>query len=221
MIIKGALGSTRKDKLPPGSLVSKLHPSEYTEEQISTLTKKGEDNNKLHLISQMGRHGVSLFMVKMEYAYFPPRTAKNDLFEMVLLEWPEKNSLHWSIASFPIEFRAEAEKFAKECGLKFADGIPTLFGPDESIKQFPLDGKTVFTLENIPGHKTYTNDPKILKQLSDEENAACEIIFKADEERIKLDMARDGYSIEQIVRIFQKWNEGYSQYDEPPVGKKA
>ena len=214
-----SIGSTRKDKLPAGTIVSTLHPSEYTEAEISALVQKGKEENKLHLIMQMGRNGGSLFLVKMEYGYFPPRTNRNQLFEMALLEWPMKDSLRWSITSFPIEFKADAEKIAKECGLRFADGIPMLFG-DGKVQQFPLEGKTVFTVENISGHKAYTNDPKILKQLQNEEDAACETIFKNDENRIKIEMARDGYSLEQIVRIFQKWDEGYAQYDEIPVGKK-
>ena len=35
---------------------------------------------------------------------------------------------------------------AKECGLRLANGVPTIFDGD-GAHQFPLEGPTVFTLE--------------------------------------------------------------------------
>lgn len=214
------IGSTRKDKLPKDNLVSVLHPSEFTTVEIAALNKKGKDKDKLHLIMEMSRIGGGLFMVKLEYTHFPPRTEKNKLFEMALMEWPSKESLRWAIVSIPIEYKPDALKIAAECGLRFADGIPTLFGEGKA-QQFPLDGETVFTIENMAGHKGYSNNPEVIKKLREEEDLACREIIEADQVKIKAEMIEEGYSLEQIERIFKEWETSNVSYDERPVGKRG
>ena len=142
----GALGSIRKDNIPEGTKVDTLHTPGISEHGQEALVVQGKDTSKLHLIVDTSRIGASLFNVKMEYTYFAPRSGKNYLFELVLMRWPDPNTFLWAIASFPIEYRPQAEAMAKECGLRLANGVPTIFDGD-GAHQFPLEGPTVFTLE--------------------------------------------------------------------------
>jgi hypothetical protein len=203
-----ALGSLRKDKIPEGIQI--------IEQTIDAFVDQGKNTNRLHLIVDMNRLGACLFNVKMEYTYFPPRSGKNHLFEMSILTWPE-NGFMWAVSSFPIEFRPQAEALANECGLRLADGIPTAF-TDKGASRFPLDGETVFTLENIPGHQAYDNNPANFKRLKEEEDKAAGAIIDADRAKLFAEMQTKGYTAEQIKRILSHWEKGNEEYDEEPAG---
>lgn len=179
--------------------------------------KQGNDTSKLHLILDISRIGGTLFGVKMEYTYFPPRSGLNHLFEMAILKWPKDFSMMWSIMSFPIEFKPQAEAIAEECGLRLADGVPNMIGGNE-VQVFPLNGETVFTLENIRNHQIYQNDSINAKKLSDEEFAACDLIINSDREKMKQEMQDKGYTEEQFYRILKHWEGGDETYDETPAG---
>lgn len=208
----GVLGTVRADKIPEFEI--KISDSDKL--QFSKLIELGKDTSKLHLIVDMQRIGASLFNVKMEYTHFPPRSDKNKLFDMCMLKWPTKDDFLWSVASIPIEYRSIAEELAKECGLRLADGIPTIFNQDGAY-QFPLTGSTVFTLENIAGHKVYNNDPNSMKILKDQEREQVDAIISADGIKLREEMKGQGYSDEQITRIFEHWDNGNEEYDEIPI----
>jgi hypothetical protein len=209
-----AMGSIRKEKIP-GMKVDTIH----IEESNFVLAKRGEETNKLHLIVDMSRIGAGLFNVKMEYTYFAPRSGRNNLFELVLMKWPKPNALFWSICSFPIEYRPQAELVAKECGLRLADGIPTIFDSD-GAHQFPLDGPTVYTLENIFGHQAYDNDRNTYDKLKQEEHEAIDAIVNADRIKLFSEMIDQGYSPNQIDRILNHWESGDESYNEIPERHK-
>jgi hypothetical protein len=208
-----ALGTIRSENIPPEIKLKKL--SGIEEIQFSKLIELGKDTSKLHLIVDMQRIGAGLFNVKMEYTHFPPRSEKNTLFEMVMLRWPTQNDFLWAVSSFPIEYRSKAEEIAKECGLRIADGIPTVFNFD-GAHQFPLSGSTAFTLENIAGHKVYNNDLDVTKKLKKQEHDQIDEIINADRIKIYEEMKEKGYSNEQIDRILSQWDEGNEEYDETP-----
>lgn len=213
----GAIGSIRKDKIPEGTKVETLYPAGIAVRSNDALIAQGKDTSKLHLIVEMGRIGAGLFNVKMEYTHFPPRSGKNNLFEMLLMQWPDPKSFLWAISSFPIEYRPQAESIARECGLRLADGIPTIFNQD-GAHQFPLEGPTVFTLENIKGHQVYGNDAKAHDKLKSEERLAIDAIVGADRTKLVSEMTHKGYSGDQIKRIFSRWEfDGNEEYDEAPA----
>jgi hypothetical protein len=186
----------------------------------------GLDESRLHLIVDMSRVKSNLFATKMEYTYFPPRSGKNWQFEMVIIKWPMFGDdpltklfapppMLFAVMSFPIEYRPQADAFAKECGLRIADGIPTVISGGV-IEHFPLNGKTVFTLENITGHQVYKNDRTKCEQLRQKEFAEVEKIIEADRQLLRQDMRDQGYSDAQIDRILAHWNEGDEEYEEKP-----
>jgi len=209
----GAMGNIRKDKIPEGTKV--IAPG-IGERANSALAVQGKDTSKLHLIVDMGRIGAKLFNVKMEYTHFAPRSGKNNLFEFALMRWPDPQSFLWAIASFPIEYRPQAEAIAKECGLRLADGIPTIFD-HKGAHQFPLEGPTVFTLENITGHQVYGNDKNAVDRLKKEEHDAIDAIIGADRAKLHAEMKGQGYTNEQISRILNHWESGNEEYDEIPA----
>lgn len=218
------MGSMRKDSVPPDMRAKgpEKHPFGVMERENTALIALDKDTKRLHLIVDMNRIGGKLFNVKMEYTYFAPRSGKNYLYEMVLIKWPDVSvgfQFLWAIASFPIEFRPQAEALAKECGLRIANGIPTIIDAD-GAHHFPLDGGTVFTLENITGHQVYKNDPDNQKRLREEESAACDAIISADRKKLHEEMAEQGYSEEQYTRILEHWDKGDEAYDEVPAMAK-
>lgn len=213
------MASMRKDRVPEDMKRGdkpESHPFGIAERENTALIAQGKDTSKLHLIVDMNRIGARLFNTRMEYTYFAPRSGKNYLFEMVLIKWPRPDMFMWSICSFPIEYRPQAEALAKECGLRLANGIPTIFDQD-GAHHFPLDGETVFTLENVAGHKVYNNDEATKKQLQAEEDAACDAILTADRKKLFDEMLGQGYSPEQIGRILAHWDTGNEAYDEAPA----
>jgi len=211
-----------KDKAPLSSDFVPNVPDELlkfgmTQRGNDELEKQGKDTSNLHLVAMMTRVGVKLFGVKMEYTYFPPRSGKNALFQMVLMNWPNQGML-WSIFSFPIEYKPQAESIAKECGLRLADGVPHIFD-HAGAHTFPLDGETVFTLENIHNHRVYNNDNESYVKLVDEENSLIDEILQGDLNKLKKEFRDGGYSDEQIVRIISNWQDGNEEYDEIPAHK--
>lgn len=198
---------------PPGEV-----PFGLVKRSNDALIEQGKDTSNLHLILDMSRVGGNLFSVRMEYTYFAPRSGQNKYFNMVLMKWP-RNGMMWAILSFPIEYRPQAEIVAQECGLKIANGVPHVFDMD-GAHTFPLDGETVFTLENIHNHKVYDNDPETQKRLKDEEFAAVNAILSADLEKLYQEFRDKGYTDEQTKRILAHWKNGNEEYDEPPAAVK-
>jgi protein-tyrosine-phosphatase len=213
------LGSARKDKMPAGTKVDTLVAPGISSRSNDALIEQGKDTSKLHLIVDMHRIGAGLFNVYMEYTYFAPRSGKNHLFELVLMKWPDAKSFMWSICSFPIDYRPQAEAMAKECGLRLADGVPTIFD-ENGAHQFTLEGPTVFTLENINGHQVYGNNSGAYERLKKEEHQAIDAILTADKVKLHTEMREQGYTDEQIERILAHWDGGNEEYDEPPATAK-
>lgn len=212
------IGTTRKDNIPEKDR-AKASKFGIDIRHNAELIKQGKDTNSLHLIVDMSRIGASLFSVKMEYTYFAPRSGKNALFNMVLMKWPSGDfSMMWAILSFPIEFRPQAEMLAQECGLRFADGVPHVFD-NAGAHTFPLEGPTVFTLENMHNHQVYENDPATVENLKKEEFEAMDRIFKADHAKLRVELLDQGYSPAQVERIISHWSGGDEDYDEVPENK--
>ena len=214
------LATIRRDKIPAGMKVETLYTPGIEESSHKALIAQGKDSSKLHLIVDMSRIGAGLFNVKIEYTYFPPRSGRNYLYEMTLMRWPDNQYGVWAVSSFPIEFKPQAEAIAKECGLRIANGIPTIFEEGVAL-QFPMDGSTVFTLENIKGHQVYGNNSADYERLKAEEKRAIDAIIGSDRLKLAKEFLAKGYDPVQIERIISRWEHGDESYDEPPSNAKA
>ena len=135
----------------------------------SHLQNVANDPTKFSVIGDVCRPGVRLFMVRLEYIYYPPLTEANKLFDVFMVEWPRDTPFGWAVLTFPIEDREKAELLAKETGLRFANGVPTLLG--DGIQVFPMQGERVWTLENTPGHPVYQKNPEAIQKMVEEHDA--------------------------------------------------
>jgi hypothetical protein len=109
--------------------------------------------DKFGIVGHAMRPGFRKFMVRLEYEHFSPHGDNNDKFQFVLVNFMEMND--WLLIIIPAANRADAEKIAAECDLRFADGVPTCFGGEKGKEQFPIQHKDVWSAENLPGSDVY------------------------------------------------------------------
>lgn len=116
------------------------------------------------------RIGAAAFIAFLEHRYFTPVPLPRDDFELAEVFWEEMVIF---ILVIPGSYRAQAETIARELGLRFANGVPHVFsGAGE--RHFPVDVPNLFTLENIPGHFVYRNNPAERKTARDYELEAID-----------------------------------------------
>ena len=134
---------------------------------LEEVRRLGSNLGCVHLIGLLERPCVGLFAVRLEHRHYPPGTLANDLFEMRLVKWED---MVWSVVTIPTGGRPDAAAIADGVGLRFADGVPTVFAahpggptirvgglvlPETSISRFPLDSPTAWTLEQRPDSELY------------------------------------------------------------------
>lgn len=112
------------------------------------------------------RPGVHECTSMLEHKHYKPGTERNELFILRMMKWAD---FFWLIISIPIKEKMFMEEVANECGLRIANGVPTVFGPG-GIEKFPVSNERVFTLENKAGHPVYRNDPAVNKAMQESEN---------------------------------------------------
>ena len=132
-----------------------------------------------HLVHFVGmlmppRPGVMECIDSIEQKHFKPGTLRNELFLMRIIDWSD---IVWIMISIPIKDKNLAEAVSKECGLRIADGVPTVID-GKSIQTFPGNNERVFTFENEHGHPVYRNDPAVTKSILDAERATFEKTHK-------------------------------------------
>lgn len=113
------------------------------------------------------RIGVLAFITFLEYRHFPPKPF-NDDFQMALVRW---EMMEYAVVVIPRAKEDLARVILKELGLRIADGIPRCISSTGTCS-FPIDLPNVFTIENVPGHFAYKNDPALEKTAFDCENDA-------------------------------------------------
>lgn len=189
---------------------------EAEESIIKIITNQDE----LHLIGFNERLGFMLFMVRMEYEFFAPRSGRNDLFKILVCKWPE--DMNFFVISIPIGYKEQAETLAAECGLKFSDGMPCMIQSDGSYF-FPYytpdpdvtyKAPTCFSLSNVENHPVYGG--KNNEELKRLEKEAVDKIIQNDTNKLIEELVSEGYSQRQIDRLFEQWNSGNEHYDEVP-----
>jgi len=109
--------------------------------------------DRLHIVGMMipPRPGVRSFAVLLEHEHYRPGTIENDDFVVHMFTWI---NMRWIIVSVPAEDRGIVEETAGSTGVRLVDAIPVVVS-EKGWKPFPVTGKTVFTLENSPGHAIY------------------------------------------------------------------
>ena len=127
-----------------------------TDEQMQEFMR---NERFIHYVGMINppRPGVSECITLLEHKHYQPKTPRNELFIMRLIDW---NDIMWVIISIPIEEKNLMEAVADECGLRIADGIPTMISGG-GVERFPISNERIFTLENKSGHLVYRNDPVI------------------------------------------------------------
>lgn len=118
-------------------------------------------SKRVGLICQMNprRIGVLPFVVFLEHRFFPPGTDLNEQFQLVLTKF---EGMEYALIIIPRDRIQEADELAKTLGLRRADGIPHVIVIEAGAmrtKKFPFDYRTAYTMENLPGHFTYENNP--------------------------------------------------------------
>jgi len=147
------------------------------------LLEMTRDETKFFIIGMLMpiRIGVGLFGSLLEYRHYPPGTLRNDWFQLVLANWEH---MIWGIMSIPIKDKVLAERIAQECGLKLANGIPSVIdGTDpKGVKFFPVtDSERILTLEYIDSsHIGYTNDQKAIENLTTQESVLIERVYNGE-----------------------------------------
>jgi len=132
------------------------------------------DPRNIHYLGMIvpPRPGVRLFCTRLEYKHYIPGTVRNELFKIALINWED---IIWMLISIPKGDAPLAGKIAEECGLRFADGVPTIIA-SEGIVQFPVNESNLFTLENIPGHRIYGKSRVRFLDIIKEETRQVELI---------------------------------------------
>ena len=119
----------------------------YKPNNIGDLIEEGF----LYITAMALRPGALRFYHELEHTFFPPRSPLNMEFSAFHMLWQD---MYWIGCRIPIQKRDCAEIIARKTGMHIADGIPTIV-TGGSFAKFPLDGPTVFTLENAKGSKVY------------------------------------------------------------------
>ena len=143
------------------------------------------DHTKVGLLCLLSprRIGVLSFIVFLEHRHFLPGTPENEHFGVVLMLW---EGMRFAVVIIHKRHLPVADELARTLGLRRANGVPTLIaekalltalgttrpGDRRDEKRFPLDLPNVFTMENVPGHFAYANDPATAKTAYDFEDEA-------------------------------------------------
>lgn len=153
--------------------------SETGNEHFRTEDKKDidkffDDQKYIHYIGMISppRPGVALCLTELEHTHYPPGSPKNDNFLLRILKWSE---MVWVVVSIPISDKHLMEEVASKCGLRIANGVPTILS-SSGDEQFPVNNERVFTLENKSGHPAYHNDPQVDKTIKEAELSEIEKI---------------------------------------------
>tara|TARA_B100000614_G_scaffold262909_1_gene300458 strand:- start:47558 stop:48061 length:504 start_codon:yes stop_codon:yes gene_type:complete len=146
-------------------------PVQFQPTTLAEITEFCNSENRFNIIVMANRPCVNWFCMKLEYENFVPGTPDNDEFQFFQIKWEE---MTWFVISIPADKREVAEQVAAETGMRIADGIPTMLGPD-GPSRFPIDGSNTFSIENAPDSKIYQG-PEGREQAQKRADAACEAI---------------------------------------------
>jgi hypothetical protein len=145
---------------------------EFSYETEDEFCHFASDNRLTHFVCMAMRPGFEELSAKLEHTHYKPLTVRNNLMHMRALLW---NDIVWFVVSIPTEEKHLLEEVAGSCGMRVANGVPTMFGHGCRM-QFPINGNNVFALENVAGHPIYQNDDRINSALRETEVQSAEKI---------------------------------------------
>jgi hypothetical protein len=120
-------------------------------------------------------------MTFLEYGYFVPDTPANAEFDVFQVPFAQ---LFFFLVVIPKAKSGPAEQLMRKLGLRCADGVPLVID-GQSRHLFPLNLPNIFTLEPIPGHFLYANDPAQELVACAAEDRACEKVIAEHLEKFK------------------------------------
>lgn len=156
-------------------MVNKTQP--ITDEEFLRIVQNPEYVYFLGMV-QPRRPGILLFTVKLEYLHFPPDTERNQLFQLIMVDWEE---MKWAAIGIPRREKAIAEKVAKSAGVRIANGVPVLINRQllvtsrtridgvEAEYLAPPETPNLFALENVKSHPIYAGSHEVMIAAEDEE----------------------------------------------------
>lgn len=148
----------------------------FKEESKEEMENFFKDPEYIHFIGMIypRRPGVMLCTIRMEHEHYKPGTDSNKNFHIRMINW---ENTEWMIVSIPKKDCGLMKKMAKECGLRIADGVPTIIGGDtKQITQFPINNKNVFTFENASDSGVYSGKYDVILE---EENIQIKKILNS------------------------------------------
>lgn len=191
-----------------------------------------KDSSKLHFIGTMipSRFGVHLFATLLEYTFFKPNTEMNKLYELHLIKWgTDKFDIIWSVVSVPQEYKVHTDVCLDKSYLKAVRAVPSiietpiggttvpvtvavskpellkthpLFMNAISIKTWPYDGPTVFTMEHDNSENLAYKNSKTHNMLLDIESQICRKIHESTDGMVDPDIIKR--ETDEINRILKR-----------------
>ena len=141
------------------------------------------DPGWIHVMGELDppRLGIREALTWLERRHYPPRTERNDLFQMHVLSWLR---IRWVIASIPLMERSLIELAAEQSGLRLLPGVPVR--PSSSgLHRFPFGGATFFTLVTGPGHPSFRLQPDAHRALASQERETLrQIVDRGDDRKM-------------------------------------
>lgn len=161
------------------------------QEPLSSLMDK---KDKCVIISLCARPGLQLFMTRLEYEHYPPRTPANDKFEVAVVQWEE--TFFYAIV-IPREDTGLAHKIADQLGMTLTPELVIALVVAGKPKEFPVHGENIFMVEG-----TYQGDEK----------AAIDKIFAADEPS-RTAYIRENLTLAAVDKEYLRaWTESLNVY---------
>ena len=112
-----------------------------------------ENPMKIIIVGMLMRPGVSEALTEIEHSLFPPGSAANEKFELMIVNWPEDGGLPWAVAMVPIEYKSDVFAICARCNLKSIQGAVPMSISSKRVEAFVFDSAdNVFTLETDHSH---------------------------------------------------------------------
>ena len=158
------------------------------------------------------RVGVRAWMTEIEYTKFRPATLDNDDFHLAIMKWPDGDiSLRYLLIIFHRSAQQFAESILWRNGLKkMPEGFTQMIiGGKEGKQEFPLQGPTIFWLENHTQgapNVVYSNDPVKMKAARELEDAQCQVFYDSQAEWLETEEGKA-----KLAEFLKKHPEGENQ----------
>jgi len=142
------------DEMPDGYSVilaskeGKMMVFQYPPDKLKELIEK---IGAMMVYGMQSRPGVRYFIHHVEHTYFPPDTPKNDEYVFGMMKWED---MIWIFLVVPLDFEEKVRDSADKAGLVVKQGVATMISSD-GIKSFPVEGDTIFSVENKRGSEVY------------------------------------------------------------------